>query len=501
MSATPGSATPLSGRVTGRPDDLWRREVLEPQFRHDVDHLLRYHLIVEKVLLTEYVRLGVLDRSTAERVVAALDGIAAEGVTADPDGNLSDLALAVERRVAGQVDAPAWHVDRSRNDLQATVALMAGRAGVLDVLDELSACAAAALRTAGRHLTDPFPGFTHLQAAQVVTPAFHLSAVVSHLLHTARRLLAVHEGMAHCPLGAGAMSGQELPWDRDRMAALLGFSGPEPHALVSVASRSWVLEVAAECSTFAVGASRFVTDLMAWSGSEYRLVELPDALAGISSAMPQKKNYPVLERIRGRAAHLTSWYVDVALTQRNTPYSNTVEVSKESTAGLVGAFGTAGSLLRLWTHVLDELVFRTEHARRRCAEEYLGGFSLANRLTLDAGVPWREAQVLAGRFVSAAHAASRDGETVAGDLLGAIAEAHGHHLTDAGRPVADALDPAAELIRRASAGAAHPDRTAELLAAQTVERAALADQVAGLRRALEAVAGDVDRALGGRGRP
>ncbi|MEK8104315.1 hypothetical protein NKG94_02605 [Micromonospora sp. M12] len=36
-----------------------------------------------------------------------------------------------------------------------------------------------------------------------------------------------------------------------------------------------------------------------------------------------------------------------------------------------------------------------------CEREYLGGFSLANTLTLDEGVPWRQAQVIAGRYIVA----------------------------------------------------------------------------------------------------
>ncbi|MFD2122944.1 lyase family protein [Streptomyces cirratus] len=63
----------------------------------------------------------------------------------------------------------------------------------------------------------PMPGYTHFQAAQVITPGFHLAAVAEHLLHTQRRLVQTYDGIDACPLGAGAMAGQELPWDRDRM--------------------------------------------------------------------------------------------------------------------------------------------------------------------------------------------------------------------------------------------------------------------------------------------
>ncbi|HEX5115464.1 MAG TPA: lyase family protein [Pseudonocardiaceae bacterium] len=482
----------LTGRIDGSPDALLRDEVLEPQFRYEAEHLLPYYVQVEQVLLAEYQRMGVLDRTTVCRIADMLREVRAEGVVADPEGNMSDMALAVERRVTGRLAVPAWHVDRSRNDLQACVQLMFGREQALRVLEALLSCASAARDLAGRHTDDIMPGYTHLQAAQVMTPGFFVSALSDHLLHTTARLLSTYDGLNLCPLGSGAMAGQELAWDRDRMAGLLAFAAPQQHALVSVASRSWLLELAAECSTFAVGLSRLVTDLMTWAGSEHGLIELPDRLAGISSAMPQKKNYPILERIRGRTAHLTAWYVDVATAQRGTPFSNTVEVSKESSAQLTSSVDGLRSLLRLLTEVLDRMEFRTAHAQDRCAEEYLGGFSLANRLTLDHDVPWREAQVIAGRYVVAALAAGQPASAVDGALLAAVAESLGYAVPDGDHVLRDAFRPAAELARRRSAGSANPDEVTRLLAAQERRQARLAGEVAARRAAVDAVPARLD---------
>jgi argininosuccinate lyase len=488
--------TALTGRISRPPDDVLRELVLDPQFRHDAEHLLPHYVRLEKVLLAEYERMEVLDTAQVRRIARVLDGIARDGIVADPVDNLSDVALAVERYVTERLDVPAWHVDRSRNDLQASAQLMFARDQALAVIADLLACATAAWRLAARHTGDVLPGFTHLQAAQVITPAFFVSAISAHLLHTARRMLATYDGANLCPLGSGALAGQELEWDRDRMADLLAFAGPQPHALVGVASRGWLLELAGECSTFAVGLSRPVTDLMTWAGSEHGLVELPDELAGISSAMPQKKNYPILERIRGRTAHLTSWYVDVATAQRNTPYSNTVEVAKESSAQLGDALSTLRSLLRLLTEVLDRLVFRTEHARVRCTQEYLGGFSLASRLTLEQQVPWRDAQVIAGHYVVSALAAGLAADTADGALLGVIAARWGYAITSTDRLLRDAFDPRAELERRRSAGSAHPDEVSRLLAAQDAELTALRYEVSTRRDTLDAMPARIDAALG-----
>jgi argininosuccinate lyase len=458
----------LTGRVGAGPSDLIHRELLEPQFRYEAEHLLPWYILIEKVLLAEYRRMRLLTPQQVADVAARLNEVTADTITPDQGANLSDIAFAIERFVSGRLSSlpVAWHVDRSRNDLQACAQLMFCRDELVGCAGQLLAAAAATQRLAARSVTDPMPGYTHLQAAQVITPGFFFTALSDHLLHTAHRLLVTYDDINRSPLGAGAMAGQELGWDRDRMADLLGFTGPRDHALVSVASRAWALEIAAELSTFAIGFSRFITDIMTWASDEYGYIELPDELAGISSAMPQKKNYPVLERIRGKSAHLTSAYLDIAVTQRGTPFSNSVEVGKESTSGVVGMFTTMCSVMRLLVAVLDHASFRTDRMRAACEAAHLGGLSLANRLTLDRAVPWRAAQVIAGEYIAAAITRQVSPREADPQLLAAIARAHGCYIADPEAVLDGTADPDAGLANKRSLGSSHPDAVRQLLSRQ-----------------------------------
>jgi argininosuccinate lyase len=486
----------LSGRIVAEPSQAWHDEVLAPQFGYEVTHLLNWYLAIEKVLLAEYVRMGLAEPAHARALADRLTEIAAQGLSPDPAENMSDIAFAVERYVSTGPVPPfaAWHVDRSRNDLQACAQMLWGRDELIGAAQALHALGVAATGLASRSATLPMPGHTHLQAAQVITPGFYLAAMSEEILRTLRRLDGTFGEVDQCPLGAGAMAGQELDWDRDRMARLLGFSGPTPHALVAVASRGWALSVAGDLSGFGVALSRFATDLMMWGSGEFGYLDLPDELSGISSAMPQKKNFPILERIRGRSAHLTSLAMDLALAQRSTPYSNMVEVSKESCAHLWQLFGALRSATRLLTTVLDNLTWRADRMRAACEREYLGAFTLANLLTIQAGIPWRSAQVLAGRYVVTATQRGLAPSAPDGALLAELAAAAGHHLTEPAHLLAEAFDVDAALATKRSAGSTNPDAVRDLLNAHDAEYEAISARWAARAAAAREALSPADRA-------
>lgn len=468
-TTSPGSAPEaLTGRLSGPVAALLAEEVLEPQFHYELAHLLSWYVRIEKALVIEYRRMDLVDQTEASHLATALD--IAQTLVPDRTANFADIAFALEKFVEARLPEPipTWHIDRSRNDLQATAQLLAARDQVRQTVDTMLGCAEAAHRLAGDWTETPVPGYTHGQPAQVITPAFFLTALIEHFLGAVGRLAHAYDGL-RSPLGAGAMAGQELPWDRDALAQLLGFTGPERHALVGVASRCWAMHLTAECSTFGVGLSRFVTDLMAWTSGAHRFADLPDELAGISSAMPQKKNFPILERIRGRLAHLSSAYVDLAFTQRGTAFSNTVETAKEGGSRLMPMFADLRSALRLLTAVLEGIEFDRERMRAACAAEFLGGFSLATSLSLRAGVPWRTAQVLAGRYVTATLADGGGPADVDGDRLRAVTEAAGFTVPDAEDLLCAAFDPDRDLRRRASAGGSAPSAVRTLLRAQSTD--------------------------------
>lgn len=420
----------LSGRIQANPHQLMHEEILEKQFEFEVENLLPHYIWIEKVLLIEYRRMGLISKEEAVEISGVLDRINVHTLKADPKVNMSDIAFAMERVVLQHLGgrAPAWHADRSRNDLQACAQLMWGRSVLLDTVEEMKMFFNAVHQLATRTVDIPMPGLTHYQTAQVITPGFYFSSISETLLESLKQLLSVYDGINRSPLGAGAMAGQELEWDLEGLAHLLGFRAPVPHALMGVASRDWRLKIASEWSQLGSSLSRFASDLILWGSGGYGFIDLPDELSGISSAMPQKKNFPVLERIRGKTAHLHAFYLDLILGNRNTAYTNLVETSKEAGTHFSTLCQTMRSVLRIFTVVVDGLSFREDRMRSVCEQEYTGGSALANFLTLSFQIPYREAQVITGKYISACMEKGLTPQQPSSSLLRAISREYGYEV-------------------------------------------------------------------------
>src|SRR5207248_992654 len=105
---------------------------------------------------------------------------------------------------------------------------------------------------------------------------------------------------------------------------------------------------------------------------------------------------------RGQTAHISSFYFDFLLGQRNTPYTNLVEVSKEAGRYLIFLFTSTRSVVRLFRTVIEHIQFRENRMRAACEREYIWGLTVANLLTLQRGIPYRIAQAITGRYIALA---------------------------------------------------------------------------------------------------
>lgn len=468
----------FSGRVKAAPNQVLYETILKPQFDYELIHLLPFYILIEKVNVNEAYSLGFMPADNATKIISILNQIDADVLQADRIDNLSDISFAIEQIVTKSVkeDLSTWHIDKSRNDFQACAQRMLARQQILNNIHKLHQLIEAIITLAENTLNLIMPGYTHYQAAQIISPGFYLAAVSESVLCTLNRLLHVYDELNCCPLGAGAMAGLEYPWNRERMAEQLGFDRPVRSALTSVADRDWILKISFEYALFGTAVSRYCTDLSLWGSSEYSFIDLPDDLASISSAMPQKRNFTILERIRGATAHLAGFHFDFMMGQRNTPYTNLVEVSKEATRYLISLFEQADLVVTLLTLVMEHLKFGSEQMRLISQKHYFGGFALANILTLQSHIPYRVAQVIAGEFIQKALVDKVAPAALDIAILKAITMHHGYNLNLDQLQLHQLFSEKDNLTRKMSAGSTHPVQVKALLAEQKREYSELASK-------------------------
>ena len=256
---------------------------------------------------------GLITAKERDAIHAGLDAILREieagAFTWDP--KLEDVHMNIEQALTRRVPAAAkLHTARSRNDQIATDMRLFFKHACAVLGEKLLGAERALLAVAEANRGVLIPGYTHLQRAQPVFLAHHLFAWLEMLERDRARFAEVADHANWCPLGSGAIAGTTLPIDREFTAKALGFTDAKgrpqvtQNSMDTVADRDVFIEFAGACALFGVHLSRIAEDLILWSSTEFKFVELPDAFCTGSSLMPQKKNPDSCELMRGKSARL-----------------------------------------------------------------------------------------------------------------------------------------------------------------------------------------------------
>jgi argininosuccinate lyase len=490
------------GRLSKPPHPELFTFLYEPRFRDDVEHVLPHLLDIDLAHVVMLSHRGILSKELAGPLLS-LNRELAEQVRAGislftPPPSHRGLYLLYEaqyvERLGGEIGGAA-HIARSRNDINAAVTRMRARVELLDLLGGCAELAGTMSALAAEHVTTAMPAFTHLQPAQPSSLGHYLTAVLSELLRTAHWLAEAYPRLNLSPMGAAAGVGTSFSIDREEVARLLGFTGVIANSIDAVASRDYVVHVLSGMSLLGITLSRMATDLQAWASHAYGFLTWPDDMVSTSSIMPQKRNAFVLENIRGQGAQATGGLMNALLGMKNTPFSNSVEVSAESTAPLWPALDSSRLALRLSTLLLKHVIIQPARMSEflRAADTTMT--ALADFLVARHGLPFRTAHDVVGKLVS--RFSGTPAPTLAElkrELEFLLAEKTRRSLSLDEAEVARALDPEAGLRAAVYGGGPAPDSVREQLRQLDAQRGLLVTHVEGHRQHLTQAAADLTRA-------
>ena len=336
---------------------------------------------------------GQIDYETSDAQVGA--AIVASAPQAE------DIHHFVELELTKEIGALAFklHTGRSRNEQIATdMRLYVCEA--IDTCSELLKRWIEALlfqaESAGENV---MPSYTHMQRAEPVLVAHWLLAYVSMLGRDHERLFDCRKRTNVSALGSGAVAGATLALDRTLAAETLHADGLTQNSMDATSDRDFLLEFAQVLTILGLHISRFAEEFTLFSTAEFGFVDLPEAFATGSSAMPQKKNPDLAELARGKAARLLGAATALATLMKGLPlaYNKDLQEGQQQT---FDATATMRELLRVLPGFTRAVRFRFDRMQNAATHGYLNAMAAATYLT-HKGIPFRKAHEIVGNAVRA----------------------------------------------------------------------------------------------------
>lgn len=344
---------------------------------------------------------GLISVAEHERLAQGLELVRrefADGRFVPAEGD-EDIHTAVERRLYELVGEPALklHTGRSRNDQVATAFRLFAIQAAQQVRHGLQGVQLALLAQAEQHVATLMPGYTHLQRAQPITFGHWCLAYLEMFERDRQRIDDATTRTRTLPLGAGALAGNSLGIERERLTeALDEFDAVAGNSLDAVADRDFVAELLFAFALTGVHLSRLAEDLILYSSAEFGFVELDDAYSTGSSLMPQKKNPDSMELLRGKSGRLVGNLVALLTMLKGLPLTYNKDM-QEDKQPFFDSVDTLELGLQVAAGAIATLAVRPERMAAALDDAMLAT-DLADEL-VRRGVPFREAHGKVGRLV------------------------------------------------------------------------------------------------------
>jgi argininosuccinate lyase len=344
----------------------------------------------------------IIDKETAKHLLGALLELFDDGIPEEVfDDRFEDVHAGLETLLIESVGADTggrMHMGRSRNDEVATCIRIKLREEMLKQMSALIRVREVLVAIAEVHTETVMPGFTHLQHAQPTTLAHHLLAYEQAFSRDFDRLDDNYARVNQCPLGAAAFASTGYPINREFTATLLGFDGLVTNTMDAVATRDFALETLADISILMTNVSRLCEELVIWSTSFVKFVELDDAFCSTSSIMPQKKNPDTAEIMRAKSGSVFGAFAGALLIVKGLPMSYNRDL-QELTPHLWRGTRDAKESLRLLIDMLSSASFKTDRMREEAGKGFSTATELADTLVRSYGIAFRTAHTIVGRAV------------------------------------------------------------------------------------------------------
>jgi argininosuccinate lyase len=299
----------------------------------------------------------------------------------------------------GMLVAGSIHLGRSRNDINATIAMLQTRSGIKEVLNQLLDLLDLITDLSKEYSSVIMPAYTHFQPAVPVTYGHYLQGIGISLRKNIEEFIHTLKNLNNSALGSCSVGGTSVPIESALTAELLGFETGPLNSIEAVASRDFWLHFLSKISITSTLISRIAADMLLWNTQEFNFFKLEDEITGSSSIMPNKKNPFVLENIQGKAGAVTAAFNSGLTAMHKSPFTNSITVGTESKMFLNQAKKEFIDAVQLLCIFLSYAKPNEEQMRLRALQGHTMATEIANTLTIEHKVPFRESHFILGEAV------------------------------------------------------------------------------------------------------
>ncbi|MBI1921619.1 MAG: argininosuccinate lyase [Geobacter sp.] len=346
-------------------------------------------------------RQGIIPQEDVEKIVHGLQEILdrIDAGEFDFSVSLEDIHMNIEARLSEAIGEAGkrLHTGRSRNDQVALDIRLYLRDEIGEITDFLDRLVNSLLYQAEENLDVIMPGYTHLQTAQPILFSHHMLAYVEMFRRDRGRMEDCLKRTNVLPLGAGALAGTTFPIDREFVAEQLDFPQVTRNSLDSVSDRDFALEFLAASSILMMHLSRFSEELILWSTSEFKFIDLSDGFCTGSSIMPQKKNPDVPELVRGKTGRVYGNLMALLTVMKSLPlaYNKDMQEDKEP---LFDTIDTVKGSLKIFADMVRLMRVNAGNMRGAAAKGFSTATDVADYLVRK-GMAFRDAHEVVGKAV------------------------------------------------------------------------------------------------------
>jgi argininosuccinate lyase len=354
-------------------------------------------LALTRAYAAALVECGVMTQADAQALEQACDALASGLESGAVKLAGEDVHSAVEAELAKRCGEPArrLHTGRSRNDQVATLLRIRVMSLCDEAVEDLRALERALVAQARAAGDQAVAAYTHLQPAQPVLLAHAWLAHVEAFERDEERFLTAREAADRMPLGAGAVAGTPLRYDRVALASRLGFSRLAANSLDAVGDRDFAVEYLNAGAMLGVHLSRLAEDLVLWCSPGFGWFTPPDGYSTGSSLLPQKRNPDLFELARGKSGRLLANAQRLAVVLKGLPSSYQKDLQEDKEA-LFDTADTIDALLAALPLAIAALQPRPERMSATLTPDLLA-VELADSLVAE-GMPFRDAHAAVGRL-------------------------------------------------------------------------------------------------------